>query len=45
MREYVIVVGGIEHTVQMSPDEAKRIGAREVQEVKTRARAPRAKAR
>ncbi|WP_268960882.1 hypothetical protein [Rhodococcus spongiicola] len=42
MREFVLDIGGIEHTVQMTDEDAKRSGARE-KKVQTRAKAPRNK--
>lgn len=30
MKEYTVVIGGVEHTVQLSAEDAKRLGATEV---------------
>ncbi|RDI13454.1 hypothetical protein DEU38_13429 [Rhodococcus sp. AG1013] len=45
MREYVVEIGGLEHTVQLTDADAKERGAREKLKVATRARVPRNKAR
>jgi hypothetical protein len=50
MREYVIQIGGLPHTVQLDDDEAKRLGATPAEskaapEPKDKARTPKNKAK
>lgn len=43
MREYIVTIGGIEHTVQLTEADAKARRAREKPKTQTRARTPRNK--
>lgn len=42
MKEYTVTIGGIEHTVQLTDEDAKRLGAKPVE---TKQAAPANKAR
>lgn len=43
MKQYKVDVAGISHTFQLSAEDAKRLGAEDVEQVETKQAAPRTK--